>query len=248
MIDNETRRKLRELSHDEVIDIIDAQEKDPATLLLSFDERIMRITDYLYSQKNTSKIKRLIRLARFRIPNASLYDIVYEGRGFTRDIINSLRTCSFIKNNTNIICQGFTGSGKTSLSCAIGKEACENFYRTCYIRMPDLMMKYDEAGISGLKAKERILNKYAKYDLLILDEWLMNELSIEEEHFLFELIERRYDCRSTIFCTQYRQKDWLKRLGSTTHAEAIADRIVHNAIWIETGERNMREHRYPPTI
>ena len=70
----------------------------------------------------------------------------------------------------------------------------------------------------------------------------MEDLSKEEVHFIFELIERRYDTHSTIFCTQYRKEDWLERLGSDVHAEAITDRIVHKALWIQMGARNMREN------
>lgn len=71
--------------------------------------------------------------------------------------------------------------------------------------------------------------------------WLLDDLSEEEQHFLFELMERRHDGTSTIFCTQYRREDWHARLGGGVHADAIMDRIVHNAVWIETGNMNMRE-------
>jgi len=70
---------------------------------------------------------------------------------------------------------------------------------------------------------------------------LTEELTKDEQHFLFELIEQRYDTGSIIFCTQYRQEDWLERLGSNVHAEAILDRIIHNSTWISMGKRNMRE-------
>lgn len=77
--------------------------------------------------------------------------------------------------------------------------------------------------------------------LLILDEWLLDECTKDEQHFLFELMERRYDCTSTLFCTQYTKKDWHQRLGGGVHADAIMDRIVHNAVWIDTGPLNLRE-------
>lgn len=83
--------------------------------------------------------------------------------------------------------------------------------------------------------------KYGSYGLLIIDEWLMDDISDEEQHFIFELIERRHDEASTIFCTQYKKDDWFDRLGGGVHADAILDRIVHNAIFVETGSMNMRE-------
>jgi DNA replication protein DnaC len=77
--------------------------------------------------------------------------------------------------------------------------------------------------------------------LLILDEWLLNDMTESEQHFIFELIERRYDCTSTIFCTQYKREDWHRRLGGGIHADAIMDRIVHTAAWVYSGDINMRE-------
>ena len=77
--------------------------------------------------------------------------------------------------------------------------------------------------------------------MLILDEWLLNDMTEIEQHFIFELIERRYDCTSTIFCTQYKREDWHSRLGGGIHADAIMDRIVHTAVWVYSGDINMRE-------
>ena len=86
------------------------------------------------------------------------------------------------------------------------------------------------------------MKKYSSYSLLIIDEWLMDEISTEEQHFIFELIERRHDENSTIFCTQHKKDEWHERLGGGTIADAILDRIVHNAIFVETGSMNMREY------
>lgn len=85
------------------------------------------------------------------------------------------------------------------------------------------------------------MKKFSNYKLLILDEWLLDDLSDEEQHFLLELIERRHDCSSTIFCTQYKKEDWHSRLGDGVHADAMMDRIVHNAIWVYADNINMRE-------
>lgn len=77
--------------------------------------------------------------------------------------------------------------------------------------------------------------KFTSYKLLILDEWLLDDLSEEEQHFLFELIERRHDTSATILCTQFKKEDWHIRLGGDIHADAMMDRIVHNAAWTFTG-------------
>ena len=87
-----------------------------------------------------------------------------------------------------------------------------------------------------------MLNKYAAFKVLVLDEWLMPELSKADVEFLLELTERRFDSTSTIFCTLYKQEDWVKRLRGGTYAESIVERFVHTSTWIETGDVNMRQY------
>jgi len=85
------------------------------------------------------------------------------------------------------------------------------------------------------------LKKYSSYDILILDEWLIQDLSEDDVKFLFELSERRYDATSTVFCTLYKREDWVRHLGSGAYAESIVERYRFNTTWIETGDINMRE-------
>lgn len=201
MINDETRRKLRELNLQEIITVLENQQNDKTIASLSFDERFQRIVDYLYQEKYNGKIKKLLAQAKFRLPKAEINDIYYSNRGIDKNIIQELSTNQYIGTSSNIIFQGFTGSGKTYLACALGRQACKNQIRTRYIRLPDLLMEYDESTLTD-KGKKKILNKYTGYNLLILDEWLLEDISKEEQHFIFELIERRHDQASTIFCTQ----------------------------------------------
>lgn len=241
MIDQETARKLREMNLNEFIDILEVQEKDSTILTLPFDERLKMAVDYVYMVKRNAKIARLLNHAKLRFQQADVTSIIYDKRAFDRSVITELCTCSYIKNTTNIIIQGYTGSGKTYLACALGKSACQKSYRVKYVRLPDLLMAFEEAKLTSVNYYKKFLEKYEKYNLLIIDEWLMEEISTEEEHFLFELIERRYGKSSTIFSTQYKKDEWLNILGVNVHAEAIIDRIIHNSITIETGETNMRK-------
>jgi DNA replication protein DnaC len=240
MTNDETRRKLRELNLGEMVDILEMQEHDISYTAQTFDERLQRIVDCLYQEKYNGKVQRLIKLSKFRLGMAEVDDIHYAGRGINRQVIQELSTCQFIRTHSNVIFQGFTGSGKTFLACAIGRQSCKQGIRTRYIRVPDLLMERDEATFGGGGAA-KLLKKYSGYSLLVLDEWLLNDISSEEKHFLFELMERRHDDTSTIFCTQYRKEDWHARLGGGVHADAIMDRIVHNCVWVEAGGTNMRE-------
>ena len=179
-------------------------------------------------------------MAKFRLTNAAFNDIYYIDRGLDRQKLMALSNCQFIDTSTSVIFHGFSGSGKSYLACALGRQACLQGIRTRYIRTPDLFMLRDEAALTQ-QGIPKLLKKFSSYKLLILDEWLLDDLSDEEQHFLLELIERRHDCSSTIFCTQYKKEDWHSRLGGGVHADAMMDRIVHNAVWVYSGNKNMRE-------
>lgn len=240
MINNETRRKLDEMNLSEFIQALELQAKEPTYLSLTFEERLQMMIDYTYQEKYTNKVKRLNKLAKFRYPQACIEDIYYTDRQLDRNKVMGVSTFQFMTTNTNIVIDGFTGSGKTFLACAIGKSACKLGYRTRYIRMPDLLQLHDEAATT-VTGVSKLIKKFESYTLLIIDEWLIDELSRQQEHFLFELVERRHTDKSTILCTQYRIEDWHARLGGGIHADAIIDRLVNNSIHIFAGELNMRK-------
>ena len=240
MINEETRRKLRELNLEEMVAALDLQSADTRYATLPFDDRIKMLVDYVYQEKYTSKVKRLMKGARFRIPAADVHEIYYVERHLDREQLLELSTCQFISNNMNVVFQGFTGSGKSYLACALGKEACKQTIRTRYIRMPDLLMEWEEAR-QERNGVPKLLKRYSNYRLQILDEWLIQVPSEEQLHFLFELIERRYDEGSTIFCTQYKNEDWHARLGGGILADSILDRVIHRTIPVYSGDINMRE-------
>lgn len=242
MIDNETIRKLRLLDLGELVDTLEMQEMDGDTKQLAFDERLQLSIDYLYQEKYNKRVNGLIKRSKFRIQDADIASVHYEKRDINRQTLTELATCNYINHRRNVIFQGFTGSGKTYLACALGKEACKQEIRTRYIRLPDLLIERDEATLK-LKGVTNLITKFSNYGLLIIDEWLLDDLLEDDLKFLFEIIERRYDSGSTIYCTQFRQSDWHKRLGGGVHADAIMDRIVHNAVWFDTGQLNMREQQ-----
>lgn len=240
MINDETRRKLREMNLEEMITVLDLQSADNTFTALPFDDRIKMLVDYIYQEKYNGKVKRLLKQAHFRIPNAEVRDIYYTDRGLEREIMMELTTCQFIHTSSNIIFQGFTGSGKSFLACALGRQACKQGIQTRYIRIPDLFMLRDEAAEEKMGIC-KLLKKYSNYTLLLLDEWLLSDYSDDELHFLFELLERRYNESSTVFCTQYKVEDWHTRLGGGVIADSIMDRIIHRSFRVYSGNINMRE-------
>ena len=240
-IDIETKRKLREMGAQPLLDAIEAQHEDHV-LGMSFHERLQLVVDHAHESFNHSKVDGLIRRAGLRYPSADLrrVDLIDE-RGLNRAVLAQLATCSFIDRQQNVVFQGFTGSGKSYLGCALAKQACTHRYRAHYIRKPDPEEAWALAK-DRPPGQTKFLKKYAAFSLLVIDEWLLDHPDEAMRSMLLELLERRYDTGSTVFCTQYAKKDWHQRLGSGVHADAIMDRIVHSAIWIDTGTHNMREH------
>lgn len=242
MLNDDTRRKLRQLNIGEFIEAVELQEQDPQTMALPFEQRFQQLTDSVYQQKYDAKVRKLIKSAKFRLPQADIHGVFYhEKRPVDRNVINELGTCRFVEDNRSVILQGYQSSGKTYLACALGKEACRRRYTTRYIRESDLLSEFDEKSLLTGGTK-KLLAKYSNFKVLIIDEWLTgDERSKEELAFLFELSERRFDCTSTIFCSLSSKEEWVKRLGGGRYAESIAERYRYNTTVVETGRMNMRE-------
>lgn len=239
-ISEETKTQLRSMGLPYMAELINEFEQSPDWLLLTFTEKLEMIINRLYQERNVQRIKRLKRLAKLRYPNASIMGIHYtDERALNRSQILELGSCGFLRNETNIIIEGPTGSGKTHLACAIGNACCEHDIRTIYIRFPDFIQQYEE--IRDKKASRRkFISKYAKCPLLIMDEWLMSPVTKEVESLLLEIMEIRHTESSTIFCSQYKQEDWHDLLGGGVQADSILDRIIHKQLRIQIGKMNMR--------
>ena len=240
MLDPETRRKARELKVPGFLDAIEMLSADDSYAALSFEDKIKVLIDYSYQEATNAKVAGLIRRAKLRFPTADIADIDYEGRPLNRDLILQLGTSQFVNKATDVILEGFTGTGKSYLACAIAKQACKHELRTLYIRLPD-MLAYRTEKLSAGWQEKRVINRFAGYKVLVLDEYLIDKPNTDEMHFLLELTERRYDNSSTIYCSQFAVEDWHRRMGGGAHAESVLDRIVHNAVRIGMGDVNMRE-------
>lgn len=241
MLDSETMRKLKEMGASELADALDSQiDADYATS--AFETRIQHAVDAAYGIKNNARIQSLTRLAKLRFPEADAARVIYhEQRGLERHVVGNLASCRFIQTSTNIVFCGLAGTGKSWLGSMIAKETCKRLMRTRYIRMPDLMVEWEDA-LDRPQGAKKLLRRYGGYSCLVLDEWLLEKPDERQCHFLLELLERRYAEHATVFCTQYPKGDWHARLGGGVHADAIMDRVVHNCVWVTTGKYNLREH------
>lgn len=239
MIDEETRRKLRELSMGEMVEALDLQEAGRTSMAVPFDERIRMMVDYAWEAKRASSVRRLVQRARLRFPDAEMGEMIYDGRGIDGVLIREAGTCQFMESASNVVIEGCTGTGKSYLACCLAKQACRMRRSARYIRLPDLLMERDELAATE-RSNAKILRKYARYEILVLDEWLTEDVNDVDISFLFELIERRYAAKSTVLCTQYTPAEWHGRLGGGVQADAMVDRLVHGAVRIDLGDVNVR--------
>lgn len=240
MLDPETRRKAKEIGAPGLVDIVEIVGSDPSYAALSFDEKMRIVVDHVHSEMRRRTVESLIKSAKLRFPHADISNVIYDGRPISRDLVNQLGTSQFVASATDVILEGFTGTGKSHLACALAKQACKNGIKTLYVRMPDMLAFREERMKAGWSEK-KVLRKFAGFKVLVIDEWLIDKPTTEQMHFLLELTELRYDSSSTIYCSQYSNKDWHRRMGGGAHAESVMDRIVHNAVVIAMGEVNMRE-------
>src|SRR5699024_3115189 len=210
---------------------------------MDFEERLSLLVDLEHSRRRSNKLQRLIKSATFMDSKACIEDIEYhEDRKLDKELILKLASGTYIQNYHNVILKGPTGSGKSYLASAFGISACRQFYKVKYIRLPELLDELTLAKLAADGSYRKLIKKYTKVNLLILDEWMLTEISTDNASILLEIIEARHKVSSTIFCSQIDPGGWHLKLGNETIAEAILDRIIHDSYQILIdGKISMRE-------
>jgi DNA replication protein DnaC len=218
-----------------LVEIQDRTENDT----LSFDERLALLVDAQWLSKQTKKINRLLVQAAFRFP-AAIEDIDYQGKhGIAKQDIQRLAEGEYLRRKRNILLSGPTGVGKTCLVNALGRSACFQGHPVRYFRIPGFFAHLGDARTEGRYSK--VFDKIAALPLLILDDWGLRKFTLEESHEIMELFERRYDAASTIIAGQLPCSAWHGLFPDPTLADAILDRVVHNAYKFTLSGDSMRK-------
>jgi DNA replication protein DnaC len=232
MTNEETIGKLTAMRLTAMANAFREQLKTPSSANLSFEERLGLLTDIEWTSRKNNRLKKIIQEAQLDQPQAHIAGIDYTAqRQLEPGQIARLATCNYVAEKHNIIILGAAGSGKSYLGCALGMEACRQFYSVKYIRLPDLLV--DMAIARGEGSIKKLLQQYLKVNLLILDEWMLIALKESEARDLLEIVHYRHKRASTIFCSQFAPAGWHVKIGEDTLADAILDRIVYDSYTIE---------------
>ncbi len=208
---------------------------------LAFEERFAMLVDAQHLWKENKRMKRLLKSAKLKL-SASMEDIDYRApRGLDKSVVLSLGTCEWIRRHRNVIITGPTGVGKTYLACALAHNACREGLGAFYIRSPKLYYTLSIARADGSYA--RMLSKLAKVPVLVLDDLGLAALNDPERRDLLEVIEDRHGCASTIITSQLPVEHWHEVIGDPTIADALLDRLVHNAHRINLKGQSMRKRK-----
>lgn len=240
MLETQTLQQLRQLKLIGLADALEVQFNQPNTYEeLSFAERISLAIQQETTYRQDKRLQRLLRTAKFKV-SARLEDVDYaHPRGLKQSTIAGLQNSDWITRHQNIVLTGPTGCGKTYLACALGHHACHQGYRVHYYRATRL---FEQLTIShGDGSYLKLLDNIAKTELLIIDDWGLEPLSQSQKNDLLEIMEDRHNGKSTIFTSQLPTNKWHEFINDPTLADAILDRLLHNAHKLTLKGESMRK-------
>lgn len=241
MLIHPTIEKLKSLRLSGMAKVFAEQLQQPDSQQLSIEERISLMVEEEMIVRENKRLQSRLKKASLK-QTASVEDIDYQTpRGLDKSLVLELARCHWIKDQHNILVIGPTGTGKTFLACALAHKACLEGYSSHYARMPRLIPELSLAQGDGSYLKR--MRQLAKMDVLILDDWGLLSLNADQRRDLLEILDDRHEKSSTIVTSQLPIKLWHEQLNDNTLADAILDRLVHNAYRIELKGESMRKIR-----
>jgi DNA replication protein DnaC len=208
---------------------------------LSFEEKLGLIVDREWTERDHRRLARRLKDAKLA-SQASLDNVLCDPeRGIDKATTRQFATCGWVQAKHNVVVVGKTGVGKSYLASALADAACRKGYRSAFFRVPRLLEELALARLAGELSS--LLGKLSRVDVLVLDDFLLNPMTDTERRDLLEVIEDRYDRTSTIITSQVPTKTWHDALNDPTIADAICDRLVHNAHVIKIGGPSLRRKK-----
>jgi DNA replication protein DnaC len=245
MLNNQTLEKLRTLRLDGMAEALEEQRRQRDIAQLDFEERFGLLVERQWLWKQNRSLATRLKNAQLKIPQASLEDINYRyARGLKRAQIEQLRAGSWIQEHRNCIITGPTGIGKSYLACALGHQACRDGLHAQYFYAPKLFRSLETAHGDGSFAG--LLKGLARLDLLIIDDLGLATAKPKGYRDLLEIVDDRVGRGATLLTSQYPVAQWHDTIGDPTVADALLDRLVHNAYRLELDGKSMRDPKVTP--
>lgn len=239
---NETLNKMRQMRLTGMARAFQLTHQSDKNEKFTPDEMVTHLIDSEWDERYNRKLDRTINAARFRY-KASVEQISFDDNRVDKNQVLRLADCDFIKRKENIIITGSTGIGKSFLASALGHQACALGYRVLYQHSTKLFGRMKIAKADGSYLKE--LAKIEKQHILLIDDFGLQPLDAQSRSALMEIIEDRHGKSSTIITSQIPVSKWHEIIGEQTIADAILDRIVHDAHRIEMKGDSLRRKRKP---
>lgn len=236
-----TVKKLRQMKLLGMAEALESSLANARKEQLSCDDFLSILVDAEYDNRTNRRIDRNLKNAQFRY-KASMEELYQDvERNVNKSLLTRLASCSYITRGESILISGSTGIGKSYIASALGNQACVNGYKVFYISTKKLFSKLKLSKADGSYLKE--LARLEKTDLLILDDFGLEELDHFSRSALMEIIEDRHGRRSTIIVSQLPISLWYEIIGEDTVADAIMDRIVHDAYRLEMQGESLRKRK-----
>lgn len=240
MLQQPTLDKMRQFKLFGMLQALDRIQNNQSLQALSFNEGLGLLVDQEAHYRENKRLERLLKSAKLRYSSAMLEDINYEHqRAISKHQLKSLFTGQWLINHNNLIFVGPTGIGKTFLACACAQLACRFGVQTRYYRLSKLLEALRIAHADG--SYSRLLAQLLKIKCIIIDDWGLDTISAERRTDLLEVIDDQYDNRSVIIASQLPIEHWHDYIGDHTIADAILDRIIHQAIIFKLKGESMRK-------